>query len=81
MALCTSFFGRKPVIHLLDADGGQSLAQLTLEAGGLLGGIYGYLDQQDRMVMVDGQQNLNSRSGPHATLAVVAGGQHVAHRH
>lgn len=58
MALCTSFFGRKPVIHLLDAEGGQSLAQLTLEAGGLLGGIYGYLDQQDRMVMVDGQQNL-----------------------
>lgn len=58
MALCTSFFGRKPVIHLLDAEGGQSLAQLTLEAGGLLGGIYGYLDQQDRMVMVDGRQNL-----------------------
>lgn len=57
-ALCTSMLGRNPVARLLDQTSGRELARLSLDAGALLGGVYAYLDRQDRLVMVDGNQNL-----------------------
>ncbi|MDJ0762301.1 MAG: hypothetical protein QNJ97_04875 [Myxococcota bacterium] len=58
MVLCTSYAGRNPVVHILNEETGASMAQLALPAGSLLGGIYAYLDNLDRLVMVDGDQNL-----------------------
>lgn len=37
---------------------GQELAHLNLPKGALLGGVYAYLDAQDRMVLVDGTNTL-----------------------
>jgi hypothetical protein len=58
MVLCTTWLGRAPTIHLLDKSSSFSLAQLSLPAGSLLGGVYAYLDNEDQLVMVDGEQNL-----------------------
>lgn len=54
VALCTRISDLRPVVHLLDPDTGASQASTELTASGLFGGVYGYLDDQDRMVMVDG---------------------------
>ncbi|MFZ5564468.1 MAG: hypothetical protein ACOZBW_10485 [Thermodesulfobacteriota bacterium] len=56
--LSTSMLGRNPVARLLNQRNGQEKAKLSLEAGSLLGGVYACLDNQDRLVMVDGNQNL-----------------------
>ncbi|MEV0946623.1 hypothetical protein [Rhodococcus sp. NPDC049939] len=62
VALCTSVVGRTPTVHLIDpkapAGFGASLAQLKLEKGSLLGGVYAYLDNEDRLVVVDGSRHL-----------------------
>lgn len=62
VALCTPIIGRTPTVHLLDPRSptplGGSLAQLELAKGSLLGGVYAYLDNRDRLVAVDGEQNL-----------------------
>lgn len=58
MALCTNIIGREPVVHLLDPDTGDSLASLTLTKGSLLGGVYAYVDHEDRLVMVDGNTDM-----------------------
>lgn len=58
LVLCTNMFGMNPVVHLLNKDNGRSMAKLNLPAGSLLGGVYAYIDNQDRLVMVDGQHNL-----------------------
>ncbi|WP_038171171.1 hypothetical protein [Tomitella biformata] len=67
MALCTNIIGREPVVHLLDPATGASIASLTLTKGSLLGGVYAYVDDQDRMVMVDGNTDMlrigHSRGG------------------
>lgn len=57
-ALCTRVTDRSPEIFLLDPASGRPLATLTLPKGALLGGVYAYLDHADRMVMVDGDNNL-----------------------
>lgn len=57
-ALCTSNADRSPVMHLLDPDTGRSLASMPLVKGSLLGGVYAFLDDQDRLVAVDGNANL-----------------------
>ena len=58
MILCTNFIGRQPAIHLLN-EAGKVEDKLTLSSGSLLGGgVYAYLDNQDRLVMVDGEHNL-----------------------
>ncbi len=56
--LSTSMLGRNPVVRLLKQRNGKEKARLSLEAGSLLGGVYACLDTQDRLVMVDGGQNL-----------------------
>ena len=57
-ALCTTVTDRSPKVFLLDPGSGQPLTSLSLPKGGLLGGVYAYLDHQDHMVMVDGADNL-----------------------
>lgn len=58
VALCTKIFGQTPTAHLLDPKTGDSLAQLSLTKGSLLGGVYAYLDHRDRLVAVDGNRAL-----------------------
>lgn len=58
LVLCTNMFGLNPVVHILNKDSGLSMGNLNLPAGSLLGGVYAYLDNQDRLVMVDGKHNL-----------------------
>ncbi|MDE1465994.1 hypothetical protein ORQ98_28950 [Spartinivicinus sp. A2-2] len=58
MALCTAYLDRSPVIRILNKDNGFSMANLKLNSGTLLGGVYAYLDSQDRLVMVDGKNDL-----------------------
>ncbi|NYV76582.1 hypothetical protein, partial [Streptomyces sp. UH6] len=58
VALCTTIFGRTPTVHLLDPATGDSLAELALTQGSLLGGVYAYLDNEDRLVAVDGNRDL-----------------------
>lgn len=67
-ALCTEYADRAPTLHLLDPETFLPLARLHLEAGSLLGGVYAYVDQRDRLVTVDGSGALlflaHDRSGP-----------------
>ncbi|MFH7594811.1 hypothetical protein WDV06_06830 [Streptomyces racemochromogenes] len=58
VALCTTIFGRTPTVHLLDPATGADLASLALPKGSLFGGVYAYLDNEDRLVAVDGNHNL-----------------------
>lgn len=58
VALCTRIADLRPVVHLLDPRSGSSLASIELTTGGLFGGVYGYLDEADRMVLVDGAADL-----------------------
>ena len=58
--LSTTLLGRNPVVRLLGQASGEEEARLQLEAGTLLGGVYAYLDHQDRLVMVDGKQTIDS---------------------
>lgn len=63
VALCTTMLDRTPTVHLIDPTAptvpvGGSLAQLPLAKGSLLGGVYAYLDSEDRLVVVDGTRHL-----------------------
>ncbi|MEU3461893.1 hypothetical protein ABZ721_18375 [Streptomyces sp. NPDC006733] len=58
VALCTTIFGLTPTVHLLDPATGASLAELPIAKGSLLGGVYAYLDNRDRLVAVDGERTL-----------------------
>lgn len=62
VALCTSIIGRNPTVYLIDPRGllpvSVPLARLRLAKGGLLGGVYGYLDSNDRLVVIDGDRRL-----------------------
>ncbi|WP_344445266.1 hypothetical protein [Kitasatospora nipponensis] len=58
LALCTTIVGLTPTVHLLDPASGESIAELALVKGSLLGGVYAYLDNEDRLVAVDGDRSL-----------------------
>jgi hypothetical protein len=58
LALCTEILGRNPQIYLLSKSTGLPLATLPLTSGSLLGGVYAFIDQADRLVLVDGSNNL-----------------------
>ncbi|MFC1408856.1 hypothetical protein ACEZCY_06105 [Streptacidiphilus sp. N1-12] len=74
VTLCTTIFGQTPTVHLLDPGSGDDLASLSLPKGSLFGGVYSYLDNADRLVAVDGNDNLlrigHHRSGSGWTLTV-----------
>ncbi|MEU6053536.1 hypothetical protein ABZ829_24270 [Streptomyces xanthochromogenes] len=58
ISLCTTIFGQTPTVHLLDPATGADLASLALPKGSLFGGVYAYLDNDNRLVAVDGNNNL-----------------------
>ncbi|MEV6671767.1 hypothetical protein [Streptomyces sp. NPDC051162] len=69
VALCTTHAGRIPTAYLLDPRTGAPLAHLPLTKGSLLGGVYAYLDNRDRLVVVDGNRDLRvaHRKAPDGT--------------
>jgi hypothetical protein len=60
VALCTAILGQTPTVHLIDPAAGVpgSLANYPLAKGTLLGGVYAFLDNQNRLVSVDGNGRL-----------------------
>ncbi|KAG0238272.1 hypothetical protein BGW42_006552 [Actinomortierella wolfii] len=57
--LCTSFYGRTPTIFLFSLGAKLDiLAKLAITRGSLLGGCYAYVDQEDRLVVTDGKNEL-----------------------
>ncbi|MFD4458330.1 hypothetical protein [Nocardia sp. NPDC058480] len=62
VGLCTAIAGQTPTVFLFDSGAsgpvGGALASLPLTKGSLLGGVYAYLDNEDRLVVVDGGRRL-----------------------
>jgi hypothetical protein len=59
VALCTTVLDRKPTVYQLDPRTGLAVASLTLAAGdNLFGGVYPYIDRQNRIVVVDANGDL-----------------------
>ena len=64
VALCTAYLGLTPptplapTVVVFDPATGAPLAQVQLAKGTLLGGVYGYLDDRDRVVVADGNRRL-----------------------
>ena len=64
VALCTSYVGLNPptplapTVKLFHPDTAAVLAEVQLAKGALLGGVYGYLDEHDRVVVADGNRRL-----------------------
>lgn len=64
VALCTGYVGVNPpafavpTVQLFDPATAQPIASLQLAKGGLLGGVYGYLDNRDRVVVADGSGSI-----------------------
>ena len=62
-ALVTQRFGSKltflqPKVAILDPETGRTLGSLEVPKGALLGGVYAFIDNEDRMVFVDGSNTL-----------------------
>ncbi len=85
VALCTSYIGLHPptplapTVKLFHPDTAAVLAEVQLTKGALLGGVYGYLDNSDRVVVADGNRRLlavgheRTADGPwHMTVEVLA---------
>ncbi|WP_354561220.1 MULTISPECIES: hypothetical protein [unclassified Rhodococcus (in: high G+C Gram-positive bacteria)] len=71
LALCTAIVDQRPIVHLIDTTvfgtgATASVANLALPKGSLLGGVYAYLDNADRLVAVGGDRML-VRIGHHRT--------------
>src|SRR6478752_9830742 len=58
LGLGTEYIGQAPALHVLDKTNGNSLAKLPIAKGSLLGGVYAYVDNQDRVVIIDGNRDL-----------------------
>ena len=64
VALCTSYVGLNPptplapTVKLFHPATADVLAEVQLAKGALLGGVYGYLDDRDRVVVADGNNRL-----------------------
>lgn len=72
LGLCTKYVGTEqkhknplgldtvvPSVVLFDPDTAQPLATLELKKTSLLGGVYGYLDEHDKVVIAEGADVLN----------------------
>ncbi len=71
LALCTAILDQTPIVHLIDTavlgtGAAASVANLALVKGSLLGGVYAFLDNADRLVAVGGDRML-VRVGHHRT--------------
>lgn len=72
LALCTTDLNQTPAIYLIDPSGIAPrvvpLASLKVAKGSLLGGVYAYLDNENRVVMIDGSNHLlritHAKDGP-----------------
>jgi len=72
LALCTTDVNQTPAIYLIDPSGIAPrvvpLASVKVAKGSLLGGVYAYLDNENRVVMVDGSNHLlritHGKDGP-----------------
>jgi hypothetical protein len=72
LALCTTDLKQTPTIYLIDPGGivprVVPLARLQVAQGSLLGGVYAYLDNYNRVVMIDGSNHLlritHAKGGP-----------------
>jgi hypothetical protein len=58
LAVCTQITDQVPLVYLVDPRALTTLATRALVQGGLFGGVYPYLDQQERLVVVDGANDL-----------------------
>ena len=59
LAICTKISTRQPTVNLLDPTTGMPEASLSVKAGSsALGGVYTYLDNHNRVVMVNGASDL-----------------------
>ncbi|MCZ4080146.1 hypothetical protein O1W68_19560 [Rhodococcus sp. H36-A4] len=71
LALCTAILDQTPIVHLIDTavlgtGAAASVANLALPKGSLLGGVYAFLDNADRLVAVGGDRMV-VRVGHHRT--------------
>jgi hypothetical protein len=72
LALCTTDIQQTPTVYLIDPGGilphVVPLASLKITKGTLLGGVYAYLDNNNRVVMIDGNNRLvrisHAKDGP-----------------
>lgn len=63
VSLCTKFIGGRggfavPAVVLFDPATATPLATAELRKGGLLGGVYGYLDGRNRVIVADGSNSI-----------------------
>ncbi|MCF8569181.1 hypothetical protein L5G32_02720 [Gordonia sp. HY002] len=64
VSLCTAYLAgdppqvATPVVTLFDPKSARVVATLPLTKGGLLGGVYGYLDEKNRVVVADGSGSI-----------------------
>jgi hypothetical protein len=58
LAVCTQIFNRAPTVYLFAPGGSAPLDTLELSAGSLFGGVYPYLDHDDRLVIIDGTNQM-----------------------
>ncbi len=59
LAVCTQILNLTPIVLLLDPEGAQPLASLEIARDSdLFGGVYPFLDQEDRVVVIDGRDQL-----------------------
>lgn len=73
VSLCTQFVGTAPLqvavatVTLFDPTTAVPIARKQLTKGGLLGGVYGYLDDRDRVVVADGSGAILRVAHRHST--------------
>lgn len=66
VALCTAYAGTDPfeftppTVVAFDPATAQPVARIQLAKGALLGGVYGYMDDRDRVVVADGNHILHA---------------------
>ncbi|MET0283840.1 MAG: hypothetical protein ABW352_05200 [Polyangiales bacterium] len=58
VAVCTQVLDQTPTAVLFDPEAMSTLAKLSLGKGSLFGGVYPYLDERDRLVVVDAENRL-----------------------
>jgi hypothetical protein len=70
IAVCTQIANQTPAAFLIDPRQLQTLSSLQLVKGDLFGGVYPYLDERDRLVVVDGANDLLHVAAAGKTLTI-----------